>query len=344
MKHSFLGLERPIIQAPMAGVQDHCLAIAVSNAGGLGSLPCGMLNPKQINQEIEIIKTETAKPFNVNFFCHQNPTVDLERDKRWQKILQPYYNEYSINANQLSQTNQRVPFNAELADIVIKHQPKFVSFHFGLPNQALLSKIKSSGIKILSSATTIEEAIWLERNGTDIIIAQGLEAGGHRGMFLSQDLTTQMGIFALLPQIIKAVNIPVIAAGGIADAQGVKAVLSIGAIAAQVGTAYLLCPESKTSHLHRQAIKSQASIHTAITNIYSGRPARGIVNRAIKEIGPINTSAPEFPLASNLMSPLRKAAESCNLDSFTPLWCGQNTTGSLELPAAEVTKKLAARN
>ena len=217
-----------------------------------------------------------------------------------------------------------------------------MSFHFGLPPAALLARVRSWGSTIISSATTVDEARWLEAHGADAIVAQGLEAGGHRGMFLSDDLTTQVGTFALLPQVIRAVRLPVIAAGGIATADGVAAALRLGAAAVQIGTSYLLCDEATTSPLHRAALTSDAARHTAVTNVFTGRPARGIVNRIVAELGPIAPGAPAFPLAASAVTPLRAKAESLGADGFSPLWSGQNATGCREIPAADLTRALAA--
>ncbi|SIS40817.1 NAD(P)H-dependent flavin oxidoreductase [Neptunomonas antarctica] len=337
-----LGIEHPIIQAPMAGVQGSELAIAVSQAGGLGSLPCAMLTPDMIRAELTAITTATSKPFNVNFFCHTPPQVSAEREATWRTALQPYFAEYDINADDIPAGAGRAPFSHAIADAIEAFHPPIVSFHFGLPSPDLLARIKGWGAKVLSTATTVEEAKWLEAHGADAIIAQGLEAGGHRGLFLSDDITTQVGTFSLLPQISQAVNIPVIAAGGIADAKGVAAALSLGAIAAQIGTAYLLCPETKTSQVHRAALKSASAQHTALTNLFSGRPARSIVNRVIREIGPISNSTPEFPLATTAITSLRSKAEANGSGDFSPLWCGQNATGCKEISAADLTAELVA--
>ncbi len=337
-----LGVELPIIQAPMAGVQDRALAIAVSSAGGLGSLPCATLSCDALRAELLAIQTQIDKPVNVNFFCHDPPERDAEREAKWRSVLQPYFAEYKLGANDIPIASSGLkPFNHEMADVLEEFKPKIVSFHFGLPSTDLLARVKSWKSTILASATTIREAQWLEKQGVDGIIAQGLEAGGHRGMFLSDDLANQLSTFALISQIIKEVRVPVIAAGGIADAKGVAAALSLGAVAAQVGTAYLLCPETKTKPIHRAALKSEAAKHTAITNIFTGRPARSIVNRIIREIGPVNENAPAFPLASAALSPLQKQAESRGVDDFSPLWCGQNFSGCQDIPAAELTRKLA---
>ena len=336
-----LGIELPIVQAPMAGMQLGALTVAVSNAGGLGSLPCAMLAPDAIAKELAAISAQTRKPFNVNFFCHAPPTPSAEREKAWRAALAPYYREYGIDPDTIPVGPGRNPFNAESAAILEEFRPAVVSFHFGLPSEELLARVKRLGAKVFCSATTVEEARWLESHGVDAIIAQGFEAGGHRGMFLGADLTTQIGTLSLVRQVVQAVKVPVIAAGGIADAKAVAAVLAAGAAAAQVGTAYLLCPEATTSAMHRAALKSEGARHTALTNLFTGRPARGIVNRLMRELGPINALAPEFPLAGSSIAPLRAAAEKAGRGDFSPLWSGQDPTGCREIPAAELTRRLA---
>jgi nitronate monooxygenase len=338
----FLGIELPIIQAPMAGVQGRALAVAVSNAGGLGSLPCAMLSPEAMRSELAAIQAQTDKPFNVNFFCHTPPEFSTERETAWRAALSPYFEAFGIDPGTVAAGPGRAPFSYEAADVLEELKPPVVSFHFGLPAAGLLDRVRAWGAKVLSSATTVDEALWLEAHGCDAIIAQGLEAGGHRGHFLSDDLTAQVGTFALLPQIVQAVKVPVIAAGGIADASGVAAAMKLGAAGAQVGTAYLLCPESTTSAVHRAALKSAAARHTALTNLFSGRPARGIVNRAMRELGPMSPVAPEFPLAASAIAPLRAKAESLGRGDFSPLWSGQNASGCREISAADLTRELAA--
>ena len=336
-----LGIDLPIIQAPMAGAQANAMAIAVSNAGGLGSLPCAMLNPEGLRNELRTIASQTTKPINVNFFCHTPPVIDAAREAAWREQLAPFYAEFGIDAATIPSGPGRAAFNDEMADVLDEFEPKVVSFHFGLPPDHLLNRVKRMGAKIFSSATTVEEALWLEAKGVDAVIAQGLEAGGHRGIFLSDDLTTQVGAMALLPQIARSVKIPVIAAGGIADPAGVKAAMSLGAAGVQIGTAYLLCPEATISAIHRTALKSAGSRHTALTNIFTGRPARGIVNRVMKSLGPINVAAPEFPLATSAITPLREKAEAQGCGDFSPLWSGQNATGCKEIGAGELTRELA---
>ena len=337
-----LGIDLPIIQAPMAGVQGSALAVAVSNAGGLGSLPCAMLGVDAMRKELAAITARTTKPFNVNFFCHTQPEPSIEREAIWRAALSPYLAEYGIDANAFPAGPGRLPFSAEAADALSEVRPAVVSFHFGLPAADLLARVRSWGAKILSSATTVDEARWLEAHGADAVIAQGLEAGGHRGIFLSEDLSTQIGTFALVPQIVKAVKIPVIAAGGIADAQGVAAAMALGAAGVQIGTAYMLCTEATTSAVHRAALKSDAARATALTNLFTGRPARGIVNRLMGELGPISTAAPAFPLATSAIAPLRAKAESLGKGDFSPLWAGQNASGCKEVSAAVLTRELAS--
>jgi nitronate monooxygenase len=332
-----LGIDLPIIQAPMAGVQGSALAIAVCNAGGLGSLPCAMLAVDAMRKELAAIRAQTTKPFNVNFFCHTQPEPSAPREAGWRAALAPYFAELGVDAGAIAAGPGRLPFSAEAADALGEFRPAVVSFHFGLPSAALMAQVRSWGAKILSSATTVDEARWLEAHGADAVIAQGLEAGGHRGIFLD----TQMGTFALLPQVVQAVKVPVIAAGGIADAKGVAAALALGAAGVQVGTAYMLCPEATTSALHRAALRSDAARVTALTNLFTGRPARGIVNRLMRELGPLSAAAPAFPLATAAIAPLRAKAESQGNSGFSPLWAGQNASGCKEIPAAALTRELA---
>ena len=337
----FIGIELPIIQAPMAGVQGSALAVAVCNAGGLGSLPCAMLGPDGMRKELAAIASHTRGPFNVNFFCHVAPKPDPEREAAWRRLLAPYYKEFGVDPESTPAGPGRAPFSHEAADVLREFQPPVVSFHFGLPSPELLARLRAWDPIILSSATTVEEARWLEAHGADAIIAQGIEAGGHCGHFLSGDLALHMGTVALVPQIVQEVKLPVIAAGGLADSQGVAAALALGAAGVQIGTAYMLCPEATTGPVHRAALKSEAARYTALTNMFSGGPARGIMNRAMRELGPINDAAPAFPLAAAAMAPLRAKAEAAGSGDFSPLWSGQNSTGCREVPAAELTRELA---
>lgn len=335
-----LGVELPIIQAPMAGSQDSALAVAVTNAGALGSLPCAMLTPSRIREELSVIRAQTSRPVNVNFFCHTPPVPDAAREARWRAALAPYYEELGIDPATIPPGASREPFGAEAAAVVREFRPAVVSFHFGLPAPDLLVSVRDCGAKILASATTVAEARWLVAHGVDAVIAQGYEAGGHRGLFLTNDVSTQVGTFALLRQIVRAIDVPVIAAGGIADREGVTAALALGAAGVQVGTAYLLCPEASAAPMHRAALRNAVTRETAVSNLFTGRPARGLVNRLMRELGPISQEVPEFPLASAALAPLRAKAEADGRDDFTQLWCGQNPI-CRELPAAEITRELA---
>jgi nitronate monooxygenase len=325
----------------MAGAQGSAMAAAVSRAGGLGSLPCAMLTPEGMRAELEALRRHIAGPWNVNFFCHEMPVPDASREAGWRAALRPYHDEWGIDQANIDPGSGRLPFGPEAANLLAEYRPAVVSFHFGLPAPDLLERVKSCGAQILSTATTVEEARWLEAHGADAVIAQGYEAGGHRGMFLSRDLTTQIGTLALVRQIVRAVRLPVIAAGGISDAEGVRSALALGAAGVQAGTAFLFCPEATISAVHRAALRSETAGHTVLTNVFTGRPARGIANRLIREIGPISPLAPDFPLATGAVAPLRARAEAVGSGDFSPLWSGQNARGCAEMPAADLTRRLA---
>ena len=337
-----LGTELPLIQAPMAGAQNHLLAAAVCEAGGLGSIPAGMLDARGLETELAAIEALTERPYNVNFFCHQAPVNDPARIETWHQLLAPWFAEFGVDPASIPVGPTRQPFDAAMAEVLERHRPALVSFHFGLPSPELLQRARATGAKIASSATTLEEGLWLQQHGVDLVIAQGLEAGGHRGIFLNEDLTSQLGTFALLPQLVETLDVPVVAAGGIADSKGVAAAQALGAAGVQLGTAYLLCPESRTNALHRTALQSPRARHTALTTLFTGRPARGILNRIMREFGPLPAGVPEFPLAGNAISALRGKTEALGLDHCTPLWAGQNTSGCREIPAAQLTREVAA--
>ncbi len=337
-----LGIELPIIQAPMAGAHLSDMAVAVSQAGGLGSLPCAMLSLEQARSELEIIRRQTARPINVNFFCHQPPRDDPAQRLAWRRRLDAYFVELGLDSDAPVPSSNRAPFDDKMCDLVVEFRPEVVSFHFGLPNKNLLDRVRTAGAKILSSATSVDEARWLEDQGCDAIIAQGFEAGGHRGIFLTRDVSTQVGTMALVPQMVDAVKVPIIAAGGIADARGIAAAFALGAAAVQIGTAYLLCPEAKISSLHREALQKVKDNETAITNVFTGRSARSIVNRLVREVGPMSEVVPDFPLAAAVLAPLRSKSEMAASGDFSPLWAGQAASLARSLPAAELTQRLAA--
>ncbi len=357
-------LKHPIIQAPMAGVQGATLAIAVARAGGLGSLPAAMLGLDALRTELQAMKTAGVAVYNVNFFCHTPPDAATQpaQQAAWRSVLQPYYDGFGLTPPTqtavIASGAAREPFTDAACDVLEAFKPPVVSFHFGLPSAALLARVKSWGACVLSSATTVAEAQWLAANGADAIIAQGLEAGGHRGLFLMgkpQDdpvtyLTSQVGLFSLLPQIVAAVGskggggLPVIAAGGIANAAGVRAAMALGATAVQAGSAFLQCDEAFTSTLHRAALQGKSGYdprHTALTTLFTGRPARGVVNRAMRELSPLPATAPAFPTSTAMIAPLRAHAESIGLADFSPLWAGQHAAASQAVPAAQIMRDLA---
>lgn len=325
----------------MAGAQGSAMAASVCNAGGLGSLPAAMLSTEGLAAELSTLSCLTDQPYNVNFFCHTPPAPDAEAQAAWHHALLPYYREFGLDEQAPPAGPGRAPFSHAVADVVEAFRPAVVSFHFGLPTPDLLARVRSWGSRILASATTVEEALWLQTHGADCVIAQGLEAGGHRGHFLSDDLSIQLGTFALLPQLVAALDVPVIAAGGIVTPDGVRAAMQLGASAVQAGTAYLLCPESTISTLHRTALQSPAARHTTLTNLFTGRPARGIVNRLLRELGPMGSGVPAFPLATTAITPLRARAEAMGSGDFSPLWSGQNASACRTLPAADITHWLA---
>lgn len=335
-----LGTTLPLIQAPMAGVQDARLALGANSAGALGSLPAAMLDAAALHRELRTLQ-DAGRPYNVNFFAHSPPTPNADHEARWRTLLAPYYAEFGLDLPSPTGAASRRPFGPEAAEVLEAFRPTVVSFHFGLPEPALLARVKRLGALVLSSATTVEEAQWLQRNGADAVIAQGLEAGGHRGHFLGTDINRQTDTARLLPQVVAALDIPVIAAGGIADAAGVRAAMAQGASAVQIGTAFLLCTEATTGALHRVRLLDTTA-PTALTNLFSGGLARGLFNRVMREVGPVCEATPPFPLASDAITPLRTKAETLGRDDFTPLWSGTNRSGCREAPAAEVVRLLAA--
>lgn len=334
------GVDLPIIQAPMAGSTSPDMVIAVSNAGGLGSLPTALYSEEQLRAALDTVRAGTKKPINLNFFSHQTPAEDEAAQAAWRARLRGFYVEEGLDTDQPIPAAGRAPFNDAFAKVVEDHRPEVVSFHFGLPSADLVERVRRTGAKIVSSATTVAEARWLEARGVDAVIAMGFDAGGHRGNFLTHDMSQQVGTFSLVPRIVDAVSVPVIAAGGIADRRGVLAAFALGAEAVQVGTAYLLTPEAAISDVYRQALKSADEV-TAVTNVFTGRPARGIVNRLIAEVGPLSDAAPAFPTAGAAVLPLRKAAEAAGRGDFSSLWAGQAFRASRPMGSAELTRTLA---
>lgn len=336
-----LNIELPIIQAPMAGANGSAMAIAASAAGGLGSLPCAMLDADKVRAEIGVIRQQTAKPINVNFFCHIPAAPDAKRDAAWRLQFADYYKEFGLDGDAAAPASGPSPFDNAMCEIVEDLKPEVVSFQFGLPHESLMHRVKAAGCVVSSAATTVEEARWLEARGCDAIIAQGYEAGGHRATFLGDDISTQAGTMALVPQVVDAVGVPVIAAGGIADGRGIAAAFALGAAGVQIGTAYLFTPESLITGLHRQALRGARDDGTALTNVFSGRPARGLLNRVMREVGPMSDLAPAFATAGAALAPLKAKAEAAGDSGFSSLWAGQAVRLGRELGAGELTRQLA---
>lgn len=336
-----LRVELPIVQAPMAGAQDEELACAVAAAGGLGSLPCALLSPAAVVEQVTRFRQRVTAPVNLNFFCHQSPPPSVEALATWRSLLEPYYREAGLAGAPAAAATRR-PFDDAMCEVVEHVRPEVVSFHFGLPEPAIVMRVLATGAKLLATATNVAEARELERGGVAAVIAQGAEAGGHRGTFLS-NRDAELGTFALLPQLVDAVRVPVIAAGGIADNRGVAAARALGASAVQVGTAYLRCRESRISAAHRRALEEAGDDATRITNVLTGRRARGIVNRVMRELGPLSDAVPPFPLASGALAPLRAHAEATGSGDFSPLWAGQALALRIATSdAGELTRLLAS--
>lgn len=335
------GIELPIIQAPMAGATTPEMVIQASAAGGLGSLPGAMLTVEQMRAALIQIRSATRKPINTNFFTHLVPPDDPRAQAAWKDRLSPYYAELGLDPSASVPASGRAPFDAGYCVLLEEFRPEIVSFHFGLPEEALLARVKRTGAKLIGSATTVAEARWLEARGVDAVIAMGFEAGGHRGNFLTQDMGAQVGTMALIPQVADAVSVPVIAAGGIADPRGVRAAFALGASAVQVGTAYLFTPEAKVTPFHRAALKAVPADGTALTNLFTGRPARGIYNRLMRELGPLSDLVPPFPTAGGALMPLREVGEKSGSADFSSLWAGQGAALAREMSSSELTSYLA---
>ena len=330
---------RRIVQAPMAGAGGVDLAIAALRGGAVGSLPCALLAPDAAVAQAAAVRAGADGPINLNFFCHAMPPTPDE--SAWHALLAPYFAEYGV-APPAVPPPLRLPFDAAMCAAVEAIRPEIVSFHFGLPEEPLFARVRAAGARILSSATSVAEARWLAARGVNAVIAQGFEAGGHAGRFLPASAGTQMGLFALLPQIADAVDLPVIAAGGIGDGRGIAAAFALGAQAVQIGTAYLLCPESLASPAHRALLGGEAASATRFTNLLTGAPARGLANRLIEEIGAIHPDAPAFPYAASALAPLRAAAEARGRNDFTAMWAGQGAPLGRPEPAEALTRRLAA--
>ena len=332
-----LGIAHPIVLAPMAGLGTPELAASVSNAGGLGSLGCAALRPPAIVAAISRLRALTDGPVNVNFFCHDATVADLRREAAWRARLAPYYRELGLSSDAAASPVGLAPFGPETCEVIEQTRPEIASFHFGLPEPSLLHRVKAAGCRVLSSATTVAEACWLEANGADAVIAQGNEAGWHRATFLDKD-AAQPGTLALLPAVVDAVRVPVIAAGGIGDGRGITAAFALGAAGVQVGTAFLLCPEAATPPSYRAALRSAGP--TVVTDVFTGRPARALANRLTREVESF-LGVPAFPLAMPALAPLRAEAERQGRTDFSAFWAGEAASLARDMPAGALTQLLA---
>jgi nitronate monooxygenase len=329
-----LGIEHPILQAPMASAATPALAAAVSEAGGLGALGSSMLPPDELHRQTAELRQLTQRPFQLNFFCHEPPEVSGDIADRAREYFAPLYDELGLG-DPPQPSAPAVEFDEARLEALIELRPPVVSFHFGLPSRDALEAIHAAGIRVLASATTVAEARHLEEHGADAVVAQGAEAGGHRGSFLVEGDDGPVGTLALVPQVVDAVGVPVIAAGGIADGRGLAAVLALGAGAAQIGTAFLPCPESGISPAYRQALRGAQADGTIVTRAVSGRPARALRNRMTQELSGVLP----YPAQLSLTAPLF-AAEAAGAE-FQAMWSGQAAALATEAPAAEVVAAIA---
>jgi nitronate monooxygenase len=332
-----LGITHPVIQAPMAGFAPPALAAAVCNAGGLGSIGCAGIPPATVRDQITALRQATNRPYNLNFFVHSRPRLDPEASARMRTRLAPYFDEFGLGPVP-EPTEPFPPFDEERLELVLELRPRVVSFHFGLPDATAVRRVKEAGCIILSSATTVAEARALEANGADVIIAQGFDAGGHRGSFSGSPGAGLVGTMALVPQIVDAVRLPVIAAGGIADGRGLAAAFALGASGAQLGTAFLGCPEATVSPLHRAQLRSAVDDGTELTRAFTGRPARALLNRYITEMA--DSEPLEFPLQGSLVGRLWQLPSEEARAAFMPVWAGQAASLIRELPAGQLVDKL----
>lgn len=334
------GITHPIILAPMAGSGGFELATAVSSAGGLGSLPCASLTPDQVRQQVKNVRQKTSNPLSLNFFCHEFIEYDRSAEQAWLNKFSPYCAELDVEATLGAASSNLVPFGEEHCRLVEELRPTVASFHFGLPDESLLRRVKTAGCRVISSANTVAEAVWLANRGCDAIIAQGTEAGGHRGMFLSKSVAEQAGTLALVPQVVDAVDVPVIAAGGIADGRGIAAAFALGAAGVQVGTAYLFTDESLANKLYRVKLLAASDDETVLTNVFSGKPARGFTTRLTRDLGPIAEQPMSFPMGYGVLAQFKAKAEARGSTEFSSYLAGQSASLGRVETATELTQRL----
>ena len=338
-----LNLAHPIIQAPMAGVSTPALAAAVCNAGALGSLGLGASDAATARQMIEDLRSRTDKPFNVNLFVHAAPAPDPAREADWLDRLRPVFAEFDAEPPEhLRVIYRSFAEDPEMLAMLLDLRPEVVSFHFGLPPDAAVGALRAAGIRLWASATSLAEARACEAAGMDAVIAQGIEAGGHRGIFDPAGPDSGLGTLALTRLLVTHLSVPVIAAGGIMDGAGIRATLALGAHAAQLGTAFIGCPESSASEAHRAALTGPAGQATQLTALLSGRPARTLASR-FTALAPhlAGIAPPDYPIAYDAAKALHAAASACGEPGFGAHWAGQGAPLARPMPAADLVALLA---
>lgn len=333
------GIEHPVIQAPMAGASTPAMAVAVANAGGMGSLGCAMLTAEQLRAAASEVAAGTNRAVNFNFFVHEEPDLAKHAPGPMHAALKPYYAEYGLGEPVAPQEGAPA-FNDEMLAALLACAPKVVSFHFGLPSARAVQDLKRIGTKLIGNATNVAEAKVLEAAGMDAIVAQGAEAGGHRGAFIGAAHENDMGTMALVPLVVDAVSVPVIAAGGIFDGRGVAAAMMLGASGAQIGSAFLRAPESSAAALHKQALAETPDNATKLTRLFSGRPARSIRNRLVRELAAHEGDAAPFPTQRAVIAPLTKAAAAKGSADFMQLWSGQAGLRAEAAPSAQIFRRI----
>lgn len=344
MLTSLLGIDHPIIQAPMAGVSTPRLAAAVSEAGALGSIAVGAGDAAQARAAIGELRKLTARPFNVNVFTHQPAVSDPVREARWLDYLRPRFEALgAAPPPALREIYRSFLGDPDMLEVLVAEKPAAVSFHFGLPRPEQIAALRGAGIVLMASATSLHEARQVEEAGIDIVVAQGVEAGGHRGVFDPRQPDPGIGTLALVRLLATHLSIPVVAAGGIMDGQGIAAVARLGAAGAQLGTAFILCPESSSTPHHRALMRQGEQLQTAITDAISGRPARGIVNPFFDEVGaPGHPPLPDYPIAYDAAKALHAAASARGVQDYSVNWAGQGFPLARAMPAAQLVATLAA--
>ncbi|MFG1392627.1 NAD(P)H-dependent flavin oxidoreductase [Xanthobacter agilis] len=332
-----LGLAIPLIQAPMAGTSTPALAAAVASAGGLGSIALGAADAEGGRAMIAATRALTEKAFNVNVFCHAPAVRDAGREAAWLKALEPAFQRFgAAPPPAIHEIYKSFRADDAMVEMLVAERPAVVSFHFGLPDAEVIGRLKAAGTVLLATATSLGEGRHVARAGLDAVVAQGYEAGGHRGQFDPQAPDDRLSTLALVQLLARELPIPVIAAGGIMTGGGIAAALAAGASAAQLGTAFIACPESAADGAHRAALFSDAALHTVMTDAISGRPARCLANGFTALAATLDTPRAAYPVAYDAGKALNGAAKAAGDGTFGAQWAGQGAPLARALPAAEL--------